>query len=165
MPKVTLLVVLTQMCIWIWHCYKLPISIPQPIYMCLYLSSCTEKWIGVSLENVVFSNGPLMNMLIFLHQGNSFHLENSFQNYWILIQSPLLYPLWAITFRNKIPFFSDQIFAKINKLQKNLFLSSKRFRFKFLTRSTILNKVVRCYQYNSQPSLYCKWWKLIIEAE
>lgn len=105
------------------------------------------------------------NMLIFLHQGNNFHLENSFQNYWILIQSPLLYPLWAITFRNKIPFFSDQIFAKINKLQKNLFLSSKRFRFKFLTRSTILNKVVRCYQYNSQPSLYCKRWKLIMEAE
>lgn len=80
----------------------LPFHLISPAYLCLYLSLCEEKRVGVSLntfENVIFSNGPLMNILIFPHQGNNFHSENSFWDYLISSQRPLLYSLQAITLK------------------------------------------------------------------
>lgn len=40
-----------------------------------------------------------MSILIFPHQANNFHSENSFWDYLISIQKPLLYPLQAIALK------------------------------------------------------------------
>lgn len=125
------------MSIWIWHCCLFSHLIsPAYLYLCLYLSLCKEKRVGVSLnvfENVIFRNSPLMNILIFPHQWNNFHTENSFWDYIISIERPLLYLLQAITlklaFWRQTYFFYRWNIPKNNKLQTNWGLSGKRIHF------------------------------------